>query len=161
MNRRHRIKRAAPEYDKFIEAIYKMPPCIEAIFVYGTLQRGEVRERCWPRKPVRIEWATIRGQLRDLGEYPALVDGEDLILGELWHIAKADMTATLATLDVVEWFGQDDHDLYTRETVTCRTLAGEEQPAYTYRYARLADVALSPIIIPGPDGFCHWTSRSH
>jgi gamma-glutamylcyclotransferase (GGCT)/AIG2-like uncharacterized protein YtfP len=136
-----------------------MSPPIESIFVYGTLQRGEVRERCWPRKPVRIEWATIRGQLRDLGDYPALVVGEDLILGELWHIAEADMTATLKALDEVEWFGQDECDLYIREIVTCRTLSGEERPAYTYRYAQLAKIAQSPIVLPGQDGFCHWTNR--
>lgn len=138
-----------------------MSQSIEALFVYGTLQRGEVRERCWPHQPLRIEWATIRGQLRDLGEYPALVAGEDLILGELWHFAESDIAATLAALDVVEWFGQDGNDLYVREIVTCRTLAGNELPAYTYRYARLTEIALSPIVLPGPDGFCHWTSRAN
>lgn len=48
-----------------------MSPGITSVFVYGTLQRGEVREHCWPHAPVSIEWGTIRGQLRDLGEYPA------------------------------------------------------------------------------------------
>lgn len=136
-----------------------MPPTVEAIFVYGTLQRGEVRERCWPRKPLRIEWATVGGQLRDLGEYPALVAGEDLVLGELWHLAAADMDATLATLDEVEWYGQNDDDEYVREVVACRTLSGEDRRAYTYRYAKSHEIVMLPIVLPDADGFCRWTGR--
>ena len=136
-----------------------MSPPITAIFVYGTLQRGEIRQQCWPRRPVRIEWATIRGQLHDLGEHPALLDGEDVILGELWQLAETDLEVTLATLDEIEWYGQDDEDLYVRQTVTCRTLAGDERLAYTYRYAKPADIARSPIVLPGLDGFCRWTRR--
>ena len=133
---------------------------VEAIFVYGTLQRGEVRERCWPRQPLRIEWGTIRGQLRDLGEYPALVAGEDLILGELWHIAESDMQATLATLDEIEWYGQDDNDLYVREVVACLSLSGDERRAYTYRYAKPDEIALRPIVLSDAEGFCRWSRGS-
>lgn len=131
----------------------------EAIFVYGTLQRGELRERCWPRQPLRIEWCTLRGQLRDLGAFPAMVAGEDLILGELWHIAAADMEATLATLDEIEWYGQDDDDEYVREVVACHTLSGEERRAYTYRYAKPLEIMRLPIVLPDGDGFCRWTGR--
>ena len=132
---------------------------VTAIFVYGTLQRGEVRERCWPHAPMKIEWGTIRGLLRDLGEYPALVAGEDLVLGELWHLADGDMTSTLAALDEIECYGQDDVDLYVREIVTCQTLAGDERRAFTYRYANPADIAMVQVVVPGSDGFCHWTGR--
>lgn len=133
---------------------------VTAIFVYGTLQRGEVREKCWPRGPLRIEWATIRGQLRDLGDYPALLAGDDVILGELWCLAESDMDATLAVLDEIEWYGQDNDDLYLREIVACRTLSGEVRQAYTYRYAKPADIARSPIVLPDAEGFCRWT-RPH
>jgi gamma-glutamylcyclotransferase (GGCT)/AIG2-like uncharacterized protein YtfP len=136
-----------------------MAHAVEAIFVYGTLQRGESREGCWPCNPMRIEWGTILGQLRDLGEYPALVAGEDLVLGELWHIAETDMEATLATLDEIEWYGQDDDDLYVRELVTCHTLFGEERQAYTYRYAKTDEITMSSIVLPDSDGLCRWTSR--
>jgi gamma-glutamylcyclotransferase (GGCT)/AIG2-like uncharacterized protein YtfP len=137
-----------------------MSPPVDAIFVYGTLQRGEVRERCWPRKPLRIEWGTIRGQLRDLGDYPALVAGVDLILGELWQIAQTDMEATLAVLDEIEWYGQDGDDLYVREVFACRTLTGEARQAYTYRYANPDEISRSPIVLPDAEGFCRWT-RHH
>jgi gamma-glutamylcyclotransferase (GGCT)/AIG2-like uncharacterized protein YtfP len=109
--------------------------------------------------PLRIEWGTIRGQLRDLGDFPALVDGEDLILGELWYLAEDDMAATLAVLDEIEWYGQDEDDLYVRVLVACRTLSGVERPAYTYRYAKPDEVATSPSVLPDAEGFCHWTRR--
>ena len=64
-------------------------PCY--IFVYGTLKRGEVRETSWPRQPVSIEWGTLAGRLHDLGPYPALVEGEDKVLGELWQVEPADL----------------------------------------------------------------------
>jgi len=136
-----------------------MPQPADAIFVYGTLQRGEVRERCWPRKPSRIEWGTIQGQLRDLGDYPALVAGEDLILGELWHIAETDVDATLAVLDEIEWYGQGEDDLYVREVVACRTLSGEMRQAYTYRYAKPDEITMSPSVLPDAEGFCRWVGR--
>ncbi|MBC8351848.1 MAG: gamma-glutamylcyclotransferase [Planctomycetes bacterium] len=132
---------------------------VNAIFVYGTLQRGEQRERCWPRKPSQIEWGAIQGELRDLGEYPALVIGESLILGELWSFVEADIEATLAMLDEIEGYSQDDDDLYVREVVACRTLQGEARQAFTYRYANPQEIAMSPIILPDTDGFCRWTHR--
>ncbi len=136
-----------------------MPQSVTAIFVYGTLQRGEVREQYWPRKPLRIECAPLRGQRRDLGDYPALIAGEDVILGELWSFMESDVDATLSVLDEIEWYGQDDDDLYVREIVACRTLSGEERPAFTYRYAKPAEIARSPIVQPDDEGFCRWTRR--
>lgn len=136
-----------------------MSTLVTTVFVYGTLQRGEVRERCWPHAPLKIEWGTLRGQLRDLGEYPALVAGEDLVLGELWHIAECDIGPTLLALDQIECFGQDDVDLYIRETVTCRTLSGEERQAFTYKYANPVEITLAPLVMPDQDGFCRWTGR--
>ena len=130
------------------------------IFVYGTLQRGEQRESCWPHKPTRIEWATVTGRLYDLTAYPALVEGEDLVLGELWHVAERDLDATLKTLDEIEGFAAGDPDsLYLRTVVTSRTLAGESRRAFTYVYARPDRLARAPTVLADRDGFCHWTTR--
>lgn len=52
------------------------------IFVYGTLKRGEEREAMWPRWPVRVEAATTLGILYDIGPYPALAAGDDVVEGE-------------------------------------------------------------------------------
>lgn len=129
------------------------------IFVYGTLKRGEVRENNWSRRPILIEWATVSGQLRDLGPYPALVEGSDLVLGELWQFSQQDLLITLETLDEIEGFGQGGKDLYVRRIVACRNLAGEPRPASTYFYGQPDDIATTPVVMPDQDGFCHWTGR--
>lgn len=135
-----------------------MSNSVGSIFVYGTLQRGEVRERCWPRRPILIEWATVRGELRDLGEYPALVSGDDLILGELWRFNAEDLAVTLPVLDEIEWFGQDDEDLYQRRVANCCTLFGETVPALSYWFADPSSISKSPIVQPDAEGFCRWTA---
>ena len=127
------------------------------VFVYGTLQRGEARAGLWPCLPLEVRWATAKGKLYDLGEYPALVDGTDRILGELWFIAAADLCLTLQVLDSIEGFGQQgEANLYNRDTIECITLCGEAQRAYTYRFASPADIAAAPQVAAGPDELVHW-----
>ncbi len=86
----------------------------QALFVYGTLKRGECRQERWPRPPVEVRAATLRAALYDLGPYPAIGTGEDLVAGELWFIAAEQMDETLRVLDEIEGFGQGGTDLYTR-----------------------------------------------
>src|SRR5436853_6029420 len=45
------------------ESQRRMDQPITALFVYGTLQRGQCREQFWPHPPISVEGATIRGQL--------------------------------------------------------------------------------------------------
>lgn len=51
---------------------------ITDLFVYGTLKRGQCRETMWPRPPVSVRPAFIRGRLYDLGPYPAIWCGDCL-----------------------------------------------------------------------------------
>lgn len=129
-----------------------------AIFVYGTLQRGQVREQCWPRPPISIEPATVRGTLYDLGPYPALVPGDDTVGGELWHIAPPDIAVTLAALDRVEGYANRPDDLYRRVIVECRTVKGSE-PAWTYQLALVELLHSARRITPDGHGVCNW--RAH
>jgi gamma-glutamylcyclotransferase (GGCT)/AIG2-like uncharacterized protein YtfP len=129
------------------------------IFVYGTLQRGEEREHCWPRRPRCIEWATVIARLYDLGAYPALVEGDDLVLGELWHVERDDLDATLVTLDEIEGYGQDADNLYVRTVVQCRTMAGQAKDAFLYSYAKPHEIAGAAVVMPDRDGVCRWTKR--
>ena len=127
-----------------------------SIFVYGTLKRGQCRERCWPRPPLRIEPATVRGALYDLGPYPALVEGNDCIAGELWHLSPSDMHASLLELDRVEGFRSRASDLYQRVTITCQT-ASVAVAAWTYRFARTEQLKPLQRILPNPEsGQCRW-----
>ncbi len=136
-----------------------MTTSIHAVFVYGTLKRGELRGRCWPCKPLAIDWAIVEGELRDLGEYPGLIDGGDSILGELWIFDPEHIAPTLAALDEIECYGQDDVDLYIRRITTCRTLAGERVDAHSYWYANRDDLQRSPVVLADAEGFCHWTGN--
>jgi gamma-glutamylcyclotransferase (GGCT)/AIG2-like uncharacterized protein YtfP len=132
------------------------PTCI---FVYGTLKRGEVRERCWTASPIAVEPATVRGALYDLGPYPALVEGDDTVAGELWQIASADMHATLVALDRVEGFAGRDDDLYRRLIVDCQTAVGSTR-GWTYKMASAAMLTAAKRIIPNDRGICVWSRHS-
>jgi len=56
-----------------------------AIFVYGTLMRGQQRESMWTKVPEQILPACARARLYDLGPFPAIVAGEDLPGKEIRH----------------------------------------------------------------------------
>jgi gamma-glutamylcyclotransferase (GGCT)/AIG2-like uncharacterized protein YtfP len=135
-----------------------LPP---AVFVYGTLKRGGERERCWPRRPLSVEPATVLARLYDLGPYPALLPAEsqdqDVVLGELWSFAVADMEATLRALDDVECFGVDDVDLYVRRVVACTTLDGAVVGAHCYFLADPREAERSRRVRPDARGYCQWS----
>lgn len=130
---------------------------ISAVFVYGTLKRGEVRARFWPRPAVSVEAAVIQGQMHDLGPYPALVDGQHQIAGELWRLAPEDMPETLRVLDAIECYDQGGVDLYVRRAVQGRTASGEAFQAYAYFYGQPERIARYPVVAPDiNDGLCRW-----
>ncbi len=128
------------------------------IFVYGTLQRGECRETCWPHSPDRVVRATTKAALYDLGAYPGIVPGTDTVQGELWFVATEHLADTLQVLDAVEGYqpGQGN-SLYTREVVTCHDGMGQPQRAYTYIYAR--PLANHRRIAADAQGQCRWRGR--
>ena len=128
---------------------------IPCVFVYGTLKRGQVRQRCWPRKPLQIEPAWTCGRLYDLGPYPALVAGNDRVLGELRRFAPADIPETLRVLDDIEGFHGLPNDLYCRVEIECTAEAGYRVRALAYRYARPLP-AEARLIAANPIGVCQW-----
>jgi gamma-glutamylcyclotransferase (GGCT)/AIG2-like uncharacterized protein YtfP len=133
-----------------------MDQAITVLFVYGTLQRGQCRERCWPHAPLRVEPAVVRGRLYDLGSYPALVEGDDLVGGEAWHLAPEHVPHTLTALDEVEDVAVGEAGLYARRIVQCRQRDGATVRAYAYFYSRPAEIAHHKRVTPGTDGICRW-----
>ncbi len=90
-----------------------------SVFVYGTLKLGQERGGQWPRKPLAVQCAWTRGRLYDTGPYPALVQGTDLVAGELWSFRADDMHATLSVLDEIEGTNQPgEQNYYDREVVS-------------------------------------------
>ncbi len=109
---------------------------IDSIFVYGTLKQYHLRASMWPCKPLSIRPATIRAALYDTGPYPAILHGDDYVLGELWTLAIEDMPKTTAVLDQVEGFDATRTDnLYTRIESDATLEDGTYVRAYTYQYA--------------------------
>ncbi len=77
-----------------------------SIFVYGTLQVGQCREHAWPYTAQSIRRGWTLGRLYDLGPFPAIVPGQDRILGELRTYLPEHMDDTLRVLDEIEGTNQ-------------------------------------------------------
>lgn len=129
------------------------------VFVYGTLKRGQCRERCWPRKPLAVRPGWVRGQLFDLGAYPAArfaADSEgtwDWIAGELWSFNRQDAEITIAALDAIEETNQPGRaNLYDRvEVDVFPDLEAEDTlRAVSYSYSRCDALMPATRIVPGP-----------
>jgi gamma-glutamylcyclotransferase (GGCT)/AIG2-like uncharacterized protein YtfP len=135
---------------------------LQYIFVYGTLKTGQLREDCWPHSPLEIEPATVLGQLYDLGSYPALLPGDDVVEGEAWRLAESEMPDTLRVLDEIEGYHDSPQDLYKRVTIECDLIGDSHEgsescvKAYTYHFSTTLDAAHR--ILPGDDGRCRWPS---
>lgn len=113
----------------------------------------------WPHAPLEVRQAAIRAALYDLGPYPALGEGDDFVVGELWFIAQEQMANTLVALDAIEGYCQTDCDLYVRREVDCVDDNGESRAAYTYFYADEEALARAARVFPGDDGQCKWTAN--
>ncbi len=138
------------------------------IFVYGTLQTGEIRQSLWPCQAQQIVPAVACGRLFDLGPYPALVPGGDFVLGECRLIAGADLPSTLEQLDQIEGY-QPGRSCgpYVRSRITWRhwhrlapwAVGSVGGWAYAYLDARPETIAtrgryLRPA--PGQPPVAHW-----
>ena len=83
------------------------------IFVYGTLLQGESNHVFLAgAKFLGIDQLT-NAQLFDLGNYPMVVPGEGLVLGEVYRISPA----ILQKLDILE----EHPDYYQRSLVTLQS----------------------------------------
>ncbi len=124
------------------------PALVRAIFVYGTLMKGELRHRMIARhRPARVTTASVAGRLVHLGEYPGLVPGEGRVLGEL--VVLDDPAEALVELDDVEEFRGygAQGSLYRRVVIEAKGDDGERWLAWTYRY--VGSVEGAPMIASG------------
>ncbi len=109
---------------------------INSIFVYGTLKQFQIRAPMWPRRSISIQPAMIRAAIYDTGPFPAILDGDDWVLGELWTLAAGDMPTSLDVLDEVEGFSPNRNDnLYIRIVTEATLENGVTVEAFTYQYA--------------------------
>lgn len=107
---------------------------LNAVFVYGTLLRGEPRESLWADRGVAsVLPAAIERRLWDQGEYPALEMGPPgRVKGDL--IEFDDVRSVLDAFDAVEGFGDFGHpeNLFRRTLVEADVGGGRRILAWTY-----------------------------
>jgi gamma-glutamylcyclotransferase (GGCT)/AIG2-like uncharacterized protein YtfP len=122
---------------------------INSVFVYGTLKQGRLRSSAWPRRPLSIREGMIQADLHDLGPYPAIVEGTDFVLGEVWLLAEKDMSETLRVLDEFENYspGASDNQ-YLRQIVEVELPDGEQVSAFVYFAAKADQVRRKRKILP-------------
>ena len=90
------------------------------IFVYGTLKRGERNVCIWSDPNPRVQIASLKNaSLYDLGPYPCMVAGDEVVCGELWFVGQRFFSTTIEALDRLEGFQKGDEDLYVRRIVQC------------------------------------------
>jgi gamma-glutamylcyclotransferase (GGCT)/AIG2-like uncharacterized protein YtfP len=144
----------------------KRNPIVTNLFVYGTLKRGQCREKMWPRTPRSIRKGFVFGWLYDLGPYPALWCAEcgepdagqescDWVEGEIWSFHRDDVAETVEELDVIEETCQPGlPNLYDQILVRVYTAPLSIDPqasselALAYQYSRLSDIMPSTRIRP-------------
>ena len=130
----------------------------EHIFFYGALMRGfDLRRRSGIDAWIRfVGKGSIRGALFDLGPYPAVIQAEGVVHGELY--AVTDHAALLATADGIEGYQPDNlpGSQYVRQAAPVRMGSGVQRTAWVYFYnARLGDA----VWVPSGDYRRHVTRR--
>jgi len=124
----------------------------EYVFTYGTLRPSLATGSAFRlvQGGAVAGLATVRGNLFDLGSFPALVAGEGEVHGELVRVGN---DAWLAALDAYEEC-DGPHPLYRREAWWARRPDGEAVWAWVYVYARPLEAAR---LIPSGDYRMHLT----
>lgn len=110
---------------------------VSQVFVYGTLKRGEIRGNLWPVPPQSVQSAWTKGTLYAGPDYPAMVSGDDWVLGEAWSFASEEIEDVLRVLDEIEGTNQPNvPDLYRRVTAAVYRPDGTGLgDAFAYLYA--------------------------
>lgn len=123
-----------------------------ALFVYGTLMRGECRHGHLGRFR-SLASAVASGTLLDCGDYPALrLDGAGTVRGELVELGDV---ADLRRLDQIEGFHGFGEPMswFRRTLITVRLPTGEARRAWVY--AGQTALGLARGVIPSGDWRSH------
>lgn len=100
--------------------------CQRIVFVYGTLMSGEANHH-YLENSTYLNHATVRGySMYDVGWYPAIIEGNNLIIGELYRVPIDDMPS----IDMLEGEGT----LYNKKCETVTDADGKTTTAFIYIY---------------------------
>ncbi|WP_436715654.1 gamma-glutamylcyclotransferase family protein [Roseiconus lacunae] len=117
---------------------------VNSFFVYGTLKRGQCREKLWPAEPSSVHPAWVVATLYGRHDYPAMTRGDSRVIGEVWTFSDSELPLVMCVLDEIEGTdGNGPSDLYHRYVVEATLLSGNLQhdrdnsdcvKAYAYFY---------------------------
>ena len=98
------------------------------VFVYGTLMNGETNNHYLENSKFS-GMATIEGyEMYSMGGYPAIIDGDGIIIGELYQVPNID----IPSIDMLEGEGS----LYIKRCETVTDSKGKSSFAFIYVYNR-------------------------
>lgn len=120
-------------------------PVLDAVFVYGTLMRGQTRYSIIrDHNPVCTLLSEVEGQLHDCGAFPGLfLSTEATVHGEFVRVDK--IREFLQIADVIEGFEGfgDERNLFRRTLVEVGIGDGRQRLAWTYVLARNVGAPIS------------------
>jgi gamma-glutamylcyclotransferase (GGCT)/AIG2-like uncharacterized protein YtfP len=79
----------------------------DKVFVYGTLRRGFDNYNLIEKDVKSVTAAKMRGILYDLGDYPAMIAGEGVVVGEILEFT--DPVRAFHVMDLLEEFDSPGH----------------------------------------------------
>lgn len=116
------------------------------LFVYGTLKPNERNYSAIEHLVVAHQSATVRGILRDLGGFPAMIEGEGIVRGVLLELDSR----AIAITDRIEGYSPTrDHCLFNRIETTAEVESGAPIKAWTYVFADANSIVDYPLATIG------------
>lgn len=98
------------------------------VFVYGTLRKGESNHHLLKGRSMFVSENAVVGNLVDLGPYPAMLEGNGTVFGEVYMVGEQ----TLADLDKLE----GHPTLYARRKVPLKFSMDKYEEAYAYFFVQ-------------------------
>lgn len=116
------------------------------VFVYGTLKKGFGNHVFLDSMYEKEDEGTIVGELYEVfgGGFPALVDGQDTVFGEVYWVIDEVYYRVMSSLDRLEAEGS----MYERKLVRVNTKNNGEVLAWTY-FWKIGEFALNKKIVSG------------
>lgn len=128
-----KFKRESLLLYKYLDDIEKLP-----VFVYGTLRNGLGNyEWCLRGRTTKEIQGTIKGVMYSAGGFPAVVPGDERVVGELMYIPDDIYKATMIDLDGLEGYDPNSPatNMYERVVTEVTLENGEKVKAYTYHWS--------------------------
>lgn len=118
------------------------------VFVYGTLMSGEENHHILKDRSKLLGEGVISGTIYEMpGNYPALIEDEGIVRGELFEFEDEDV---LKQLDRIEgYYGKGKKNLYDRERRDIIMADGKFIECWVYIYRNKETAKKKGAFIPG------------